>query len=357
MVVACLQCRVTFNKESFHTKEHSVDVSQVPLSSGTTQHTAQTPTGVYLIMGPDRFKQAFYLNYFRTYFKNQQQTPCCHAIERFDASETAVKDVVACCASFSLFSSLRLIECHNVDAYKKSDIDALLNYCKQASPSSVLLLVSSSMMSSSRLCKTLLALDTKRVMSCPALSKKELVSWIATRTHAHGLECSASVCNAIMDACGTDTAHIDSEISRIALSTSTKQFHDVADIAPFLPQIDDSGWWICTDALMQRNTARALAYVRAHPESVFNLLQRIQEHLEKLLYIHHCTNTHTTPKLTEQFGGSSWQYRSYPRFAQNFTTGELAHLYVRSCELDEVMKSGKNPVYSFMLFVLLFKAG
>lgn len=336
-------------------------VSQASSLSGTTQHPAQTPTGVYLIMGPDRFKQAFYLNYFRTYFKEQhteqQQTPSSRTIERFDASETAVKDVLACCASFSLFSSLRLIECHNVDAYKKADVDALLDYCKEASPSSVLLLVSSSMMSASRLCKTLLALDKKRVMPCPALSKKELASWIATRTHAHGLDCSASVCSAIMDACGTDTAHIDSEIARIALSTSAKQFRDVADIAPFLPQTDDSGWWICTDALMQRDTARALAYISAHPDSVFNLLQRIQEHLEKLLYLHHCTNTHTTPQLTEQFGGSSWQYRSFPRFAQNFTTAELEHLYVRSCELDEVMKSGKNPVYSFMLFVLLFKAG
>ena len=200
---------------------------------------------VYLLLGDDEERKSRGIEKLR-----EGRT-----VEAYDASEASPETVVSACNSFSLFGEGPFVVLKNLDAWNAAQKAVIVDYLKNPSPGSDLILLGIKLGARERLLSAVK--NSGEVHTFEQPTGKALVRWVVGHAKKLGLDLPEDVAKDLTNRCSGDKMRLLQETEKLALyvgdATAT---HD--DVAVLCPPDVQSNIFAFVDSLAAGERDRAL---------------------------------------------------------------------------------------------------
>jgi DNA polymerase III subunit delta len=201
---------------------------------------------VYLLLGDDEERK------FRGVEKLRSGRP----VEAFDASETSPETLVSACNSFSLFGEGPFVVLKDLDAWNAAQKAVIVEYLKDPSPGSDLILLGKKLGARERLFSAVE--NSGEIHTFDQPKGKALVRWLVGHAKKMDLDLPEDVAEDLANRCSGDKMRLLQETEKLALYTGDRTAtHD--DVAALCPPDVQSNIFAFVDALAAGERDRALA--------------------------------------------------------------------------------------------------
>ena len=201
---------------------------------------------VYLLLGDDEERKS----------RGVEKQRAGRTVEAYDASETSPETLVSACNSFSLFGEGPFVVLKNLDAWNAAQKAVIVDYLKDPSPGSDLILIGKKLGARERLLSAVKNSGEVHTFDQPA--GKALVRWLVGHAKKMNLDLPEDVAEDLTNRCSGDKMRLLQETEKLALyvgdGTTT---HD--DVAALCPPDVQSNIFAFVDALAAGERDRALA--------------------------------------------------------------------------------------------------
>jgi DNA polymerase III subunit delta len=201
--------------------------------------------GVYLLLGDDEERKA----------RGVEKLRRGRAIESYDASAASPETVVSACNSYSLFGDGPFVVLRNLDSWNAAQKAVILDYLKNPSPETDLLLLGKKLGAREKLLSAVK--QDGEVHNFEQPTGKALVRWVVGHAKKMGLDLPDPVAQDLADRCSGDKMRLVRETEKLALyvGEGTATHDDVAALCP--PDIQ-SNIFAFVDALAAGERGRAM---------------------------------------------------------------------------------------------------
>ena len=201
---------------------------------------------VYLLLGDDEERKS----------RGIEKLRAGRTVEAYDASETSPETLVSACNSFSLFGEGPFVVLKNLDAWNAAQKAVIVDYLKDPSPGSDLILLGKKLGARERLLSAVKNSGEVHTFDQPA--GKALISWLVEHAKKMNLDLPEDVAEDLANRCSGDKMRLLQETEKLALyvgdGTTT---HD--DVAALCQPDVQSNIFAFADALAAGERDRALA--------------------------------------------------------------------------------------------------
>ncbi|HKH36158.1 MAG TPA: DNA polymerase III subunit delta [Rubrobacter sp.] len=201
---------------------------------------------VYLLLGDDEERKS----------RGIEKLRAGRTVEAYDASETSPETLVSACNSFSLFGEGPFVVLKNLDAWNAAQKAVIVDYLKDPSPGSDLILLGKKLGARERLLSAVKNSGEVHTFDQPA--GKALISWLVGHAKKMNLDLPEDVAEDLANRCSGDKMRLLQETEKLALyvgdGTTT---HD--DVAALCQPDVQSNIFAFADALAAGERDRALA--------------------------------------------------------------------------------------------------
>lgn len=271
--------------------------------------------------------------------------------EEFDARSVTGEEIVAACNTLPFMSPYRLIVVKDVDALKKQDSEPLVEYLKNPSDSSVLLLSADKLAKNTRLYKAVSALGKTAVIDCAPPSKRELPRYVRESAVTHGITINDFAAIKLIELVGEDTVALNSELRKLALAHASRDVVTEREVAALVERSAESKPWEFVDAFMKRNLPGCME-VRSRTMSVslHALLPMCVTRLRELMAVRSCRANSLRPE--DVLGLPEWKLKGHRQAVASWSDERLCAAVVAARDAEVAMKSGTDPEDAFMDWVV-----
>ena len=200
---------------------------------------------VYLLLGDDEERKS----------RGIEKLRAGRTVEAYDASETSPETLVSACNSFSLFGEGPFVVLKNLDAWNAAQKAVIVDYLKDPSPGSDLILLGKKLGARERLLSAVKNSGEVHTFDQPA--GKALISWLVGYAKKMNLDLPEDVAEDLANRCSGDKMRLLQETEKLALyvgdGTTT---HD--DVAALCQPDVQSNIFAFADALAAGERDRAL---------------------------------------------------------------------------------------------------
>ena len=200
---------------------------------------------VYLLLGDDEERKS----------RGIEKLRAGRTVEAYDASETSPETLVSACNSFSLFGEGPFVVLKNLDAWNAAQKAVIVDYLKDPSPGSDLILLGKKLGARERLLSAVKNSGEVHTFDQPA--GKALVRWLVGHAKKMNLDLPEDVAEDLANRCSGDKMRLLQETEKLALyvgdGTTT---HD--DVAALCQPDVQSNIFAFVDALAAGERDRAL---------------------------------------------------------------------------------------------------
>jgi DNA polymerase III subunit delta len=200
---------------------------------------------VYLLLGDDEERKSRGIEKLR-----EGRT-----VEAYDASEASPETVVSACNSFSLFGEGPFVVLKNLDAWNAAQKAVIVDYLKNPSPGSDLILLGIKLGARERLLSAVK--NSGEVHTFEQPTGKALVRWVVGHAKKLGLDLPEDVAEDLANRCSGDKMRLLQETEKLALyvgdATATRD-----DVAVLCPPDVQSNIFAFVDSLAAGERDRAL---------------------------------------------------------------------------------------------------
>ncbi|MDO4502541.1 MAG: DNA polymerase III subunit delta [Coriobacteriia bacterium] len=324
-------------------------------SANTSATSGQALLPAYLVVGEDELKRTTVVEKLRKRIADTGDLEFNHDV--FPAEEAEGSVIVAACNTMPFAADVRLVEVNDADRLRKADSEALVEYLKDPSPTSVLCLVATKLAKNTRLYKAVAAVDKKSVIACDLKKKAELPAMVRQMAVTHGVTFSDRAAQKLLELVGENTVRLDAEIRKIALAHDSHDMVSDREVESMVVRVAEPKPWDLVDAMAARNLNRCLevlGYMKgASPHSLLPLcMKRIRELV--------CARTMLDRGEQALIAGAlglngkrAWLVKDYVANAKRFTSAELRAIVVAARDTEQAMKSGTDPHAAFLDWLLL----
>ena len=201
---------------------------------------------VYLLLGDDEERKS----------RGVEKLRAGRTVEAYDASETSPETLVSACNSFSLFGEGPFVVLKTLDAWNAAQKAVIVDYLKDPSPGSDLILLDKKLGARERLLSAVKNSGEVHTFDQPA--GKALISWLVGHAKKMNLDLPEDVAEDLANRCSGDKMRLLQETEKLALyvgdGTTT---HD--DVAALCQPDVQSNIFAFADALAAGERDRALA--------------------------------------------------------------------------------------------------
>jgi DNA polymerase-3 subunit delta len=310
---------------------------------------------VYLITGNDRPKVELALARLRDRVGED-------AVERHSTAETSGADAVALCNAGALFlGEARVVVVDDVDgrrnqdgrlvgAWKKADIEAVVDYVADPAPGTVLVLVGEEIRKDSPLAKA--CTKTGDVLAFD-VAKKELPTWVIKRFERAGIRIDRDTARLLVDLVGDDLQALGIEVEKLEqwAGDETKTIGE-RDVEALVSATADTPPWTLTDPWGRRDVRGVLAATEEiferSADSRSGVLLRLAASMTRHVTLVRACQRLEAEGVSQQQAAQRLGYKSaYPvqkafDHARNYSAEELADAVVRLAHLDHSLKGGSR---------------
>jgi DNA polymerase III subunit delta len=201
---------------------------------------------VYLLLGDDEERKS----------RGVEKLRAGRTLEAYDASETSPETLVSACNSFSLFGEGSFIVLKNLDAWNAAQKAVIVDYLKDPSPGSDLILLGKKLGARERLLSAVKNSGEVHTFDQPA--GKALIRWLVGHAKQMNLDLPEDVAEDLTNRCSGDKMRLLQETEKLALYVGDRTTtHD--DVAALCPPDVQSNIFAFVDALAAGERDRALA--------------------------------------------------------------------------------------------------
>ncbi len=201
---------------------------------------------VYLLLGDDEERKS----------RGVEKLRAGRTVEAYDASETSPGTLVSACNSFSLFGEGPFVVLKNLDAWNAAQKAVIVDYLKDPSPGSDLILLGKKLGARERLLSAVK--NSGEVHSFDQPTGKALVRWLVGHAKKMDLDLPEDVAEDLTKRCSGDKMRLLQETEKLALYVGdrTTTHDDVAVLC--LPDVQ-SNIFAFVDSLAAGQRDKALA--------------------------------------------------------------------------------------------------
>src|ERR671920_649388 len=201
---------------------------------------------VYLLLGDDEERKS----------RGVEKIRAGRAVEAYDASEISPETLVSACNSFSLFGEGPFVVLKDLDSWNAAQKAVIVDYLKDPSPGSDLLLLGKRLGARERLLSAVKNSGEVHTLDQP--TGKALVRWLVGQAKRLDLDLPEDVAEDLANRCSDDKLRLLQEMEKLALyvGDGTATHEDVAALCP--PDVQ-SNIFAFVDSVAAGERDRALA--------------------------------------------------------------------------------------------------
>ena len=314
---------------------------------------------VYLVVGEDALKRAAVLKKLRA--RVAEYGDLSFNSDELDGEFAEGSAIVTSCNTMPFASDLRMVYVRNADKLKKADSEALVDYLKAPSASTVLALEAEKLAKTTRLYKAVAAHGAKAVIECAPLKKAELPKTVRAMAVGHGVTFTEGAARALVELVGENTVHLDNEIKKIALAHRGTDAVNENEVMAMTARMTEVKPWEFVDAFAARDLRKCMLYLTRMESTTPHALiamcvNRIRELIcAKAMAKRGNGNAATLAKALGAYGGRAvpdWRVKNHAAWARKFTEEELRAALRSARDAEQAMKSGSDPQATFVDWTL-----
>jgi DNA polymerase-3 subunit delta len=304
---------------------------------------------VYLIIGTDVPKIAVALRRLRARFEPG-------SIEQVQAESTGGAEVVDAANALGLFGGgERLVVVHEIEAWKKDDVEAVIAYVSSPTPGSVLALVGDPSRHTGLEAACQRAGDVLRYdLPTRKRGRQEVpdyAAWVQGAFEKLGVPTSRDAAERLVALIGDDLVALQTEVDKLA-AWSAGELIGPREVESLVAPTSEANMFAVGDSWGSRDAAAALAACESallHDEP-FRIAGRFADHVRAVRAVQHLLEEDLgTRQIAERLGLKEYPARKRAGQAANFTARELGWAISRLASLDHALKGGSrlDPVLEF----------
>jgi DNA polymerase-3 subunit delta len=173
----------------------------------------------------------------------------------FNGAEHGSQEIIQAAQTIPMFSAYRFVLVREADQMAEEDIERFTNYIQNPNPSTCLVLCAQSLGAWKK--QQAKIEKVGRVLECPRLRGKGLVSWIKKRMEEKGKALADDTANYLVEVVGDHLQHLDNTLEMIFLSAGENRLIRLSDIEGIVSDIRVNTIFELTDAIGQQNLEKA----------------------------------------------------------------------------------------------------
>jgi DNA polymerase III subunit delta len=299
--------------------------------------------------------------------------------DKFTAGEASIDVVMAAAKSLPMMAPRRLVLVRGLDRWEKKEgddeaaparapkkgiapltpLDALAEYTKDPSPTTVLVLVAPKLHAQRRVVSA--AKKGGFVVSCEPLHRRELPGWIRASARDRGHPIAEDVADHLAELAGPELASVNDAIERLSLYVGPKQAITDEAVAAVVTRVRQSTVWELLDALSRRRLDRALAAlgdVYDQRDGGLRLLGSIGWSVRQMVKFESALRAGANPaEAAQRAGMPPFKANEVSQTLRSMPPGTLATWLALLAEADLALKGSKRAAPAVLETMLIDMCG
>ena len=276
----------------------------------------------------------------------------------FNGEEHRGQEIVQTAQTLPMFSQHRFILVSEADRMDEENVEALMDYVKNPSPSTCLVLYGHSIGPWKAYRK-----DIEKVgkfTEFTRLKGRVLVSWMKNRMSEKGKTLSEEAANYLIDVVGDHLFDLDNALEKVFLSVGEKQRIELPEVEEITTEVKISTVFDLTDAIGRQNLEKALGILEKAMESGTILFKKEQDSSKMdpaplllsmmarqywSMFVMKEMSAHRREagELAKELGTSPWNIKKILDQTKNFSEASLREGILKCHQTDLAVKRSRGP--------------
>lgn len=271
--------------------------------------------------------------------------------ERDMSKEQTPEDVLSSLNTFPMGADFRLVILRPCDRLPKAMSEMLIDYLKNPSSTTVLLLVAEKLAKNTRLYKAVAKIDKKAIVECASKKRWELPQQVRSMATAHGKAITQGGAEELVSRVGESTRMLDNELKKLASMVDGAEITQ-ADVERFVVRTAEPRPWDFLDAVSARNLPKALSLLRTMPQrQEIMLYSLLTTRIRELIYAKALDARGEGSTLARALGLQSWQVKNHLRWARGFKMSELLGALESAVDVELALKGSQTSDVALVRWV------
>jgi DNA polymerase-3 subunit delta len=257
--------------------------------------------------------------------------------------DTPVSDIVNLAQTLPFMSEKRLVIAKEIDAFKAADLEELIPYLNDPSPSTCLVLVSNQARFEKKTVTAAVEAHGGVIRFYPLL-EREIVGWIESRAKSSGMTIQRDAAQYLWQTVGNDLQKIKNELEKIKLYLKDRTSITFDDVKTVVGDFREYSSFDLAAALGQKNRGKALLILSRllqEGEAPVGLLGSVAWNFRRLLQAKAMESAGVGPdEIMKKLRVIFHQAGLFKEQMRRYSAEELRESFSVMLEADRALKSG-----------------
>lgn len=305
----------------------------------------------YLIVGSDELKSSRAVERMRARLEKSGMVEF-NLDERDMTKDPQVDDIVASLNTFPMGAEFRLVILTNCDKLPKAMSEPLVEYFANPSPTTVCLVVATSLAKNTRLYKAIKKLGDKAIIDCAPKKTWEMPPQVVKMAAAHGKAMGLPAAEALVARSGENTRMLDNELKKLASMVTGSEI-TLADIERHVMRTAEVKPWEFLNAVAARDLVRSLELLKLQPaKSEVRLWSLLVTRLRELIIAKSLDTRGQGSQLATTLGVQGWQVKNHLSWARRWRMDELLEALSQAIEVELALKGSRDSELALRMWVI-----
>lgn len=305
----------------------------------------------YLIVGSDELKSSRAVERMRARLEKSGMVEF-NLDERDMTKDPQIDDIVASLNTFPMGAEFRLVILTNCDKLPKAMSEPLVEYFANPSPTTVCLVVATSLAKNTRLYKAIKKLGDKAIIDCAPKKTWEMPPQVVKMAAAHGKAMGLPAAEALVARSGENTRMLDNELKKLASMVTGSEI-TLADIERHVMRTAEVKPWEFLNAVAARDLARSLELLKLQPaKSEVRLWSLLVTRLRELIIAKSLDTRGQGSQLAATLGVQGWQVKNHLSWARRWRMDELLEALSQAIEVELALKGSRDSELALRMWVI-----
>lgn len=305
----------------------------------------------YLIVGSDELKSSRAVERMRARLEKSGMVEF-NLDERDMTKDPQVDDIVASLNTFPMGAEFRLVILTNCDKLPKAMSEPLVEYFANPSPTTVCLVVATTLAKNTRLYKAIKKLGDKAIIDCAPKKTWELPSQVVKMAAARGKAMGLPAAEALVARSGENTRMLDNELKKLASMVTGSEI-TLADIERHVMRTAEVKPWEFLNAVAARDLVRSLELLKLQPaKSEVRLWSLLVTRLRELIIAKSLDTRGQGSQLATTLGVQGWQVKNHLSWARRWRMDELLEALSQAIEVELALKGSRDSELALRMWVI-----
>lgn len=263
----------------------------------------------------------------------------------FHGKGLSARQVVSAARTLPMMAQSRFVLVRDAEELAAAELDALVGYLEEPSPSTCLVLVADRLDGRTRFVKV--AKKKKIYTEAKELRGGAVRSFVVSEARARGHVLAPAAAEAMVDALGSDLAAVDDALERLSLYVGEGKEIGLDAVEACVTRVRTDTIWALVDAVSLRDAKTALSAagsLLADREPPLRILAMVARQLRMVAKMREAlADGLRGPEAAKRAGAPPFKARDLTEAARRFTLPDLRLAFEILAEADLALKGSKRP--------------